>query len=146
MRLLTGVLKMLVVISAPAYCTVRGIATCIDINLGRAFHFQSIGYLLYDARPGLHDSRMDERGACWPGATTQGLVRGHVPPCKGGGFLRPCRARRSIPKPRALPWAGLRRRFQRRNQSCANPNSRVMMVGHLCDGFQSPTRQSDNHE
>jgi hypothetical protein len=44
MRLLTGVLKMLVVISAPAYCTVRGIATCIEINLGRAFHFQSIGY------------------------------------------------------------------------------------------------------
>src|SRR3981189_3931658 len=124
MRLLTGVLKMLGVISAPAYCTVRGIATCIEINLGRAFHFQSIGYLLYDARPGLRDSRMDERGACWPVATPQGLVRGHVPPCKGGGFLRPCRAHRSLPKPRTVPWAGLRRGFQRRRQRWAKPHSR----------------------
>src|SRR6267378_2936285 len=45
------------------------------------------------------------RGACQPGATPRGCVRVHVPPCKGGGFLRPCRAHRSIPKPRALPWA-----------------------------------------
>src|SRR3981189_1567825 len=48
----------------------------------------------------------------------------HVPPCKGGGFLRPCRADRWIPKPRALPWAGLRRRFQRRRQRWAKPHSR----------------------
>src|SRR6266446_6074671 len=49
------------------------------------------------------------RGACQPGATPRGRGRVHVPPCKGGGFLRPCRAHRSIPKPRALPWATMRR-------------------------------------
>src|SRR6266436_2078013 len=47
------------------------------------------------------------------------------------GFLRPCRAHRWIPKPRALPWATMRRRLQRRNPSCINPNSGVLMIGLL---------------
>src|ERR1700730_8119422 len=46
------------------------------------------------------------RGACQPGATLRGCVRVHVPPCKGGGFLHPCRAHRSIQKTQgvALGW------------------------------------------
>jgi len=38
------------------------------------------------------------------------------PPCRGGGSLRPYRARyiRLLALPRALPWASIRRRFQRR--------------------------------
>src|SRR5260370_17948380 len=42
------------------------------------------------------------------------------------GFLRPCRAHRSIPKPRALPWATMRRPLQRRNHSLTNPNSLLL--------------------
>jgi len=84
------------------------------------------------------------REALQPGATPQGRVRVHVPPCKGGSFLRPCRAHRSILKPRALPWAGVRRRFQRRNRSCANLILRVLMVGNLWDGSQhSPKTKGD---
>ncbi len=52
-------------------------------------------------------SRLRANGAehVSPGATPRGRVRVHVPPCKGGGFLRPCRAPRSIPKTSALPRA-----------------------------------------
>jgi hypothetical protein len=52
---------MLVVISSPAHCTGRGAPTCMEINLGRAFHFQSIR-ILYDACAGLRDSSMNGRG------------------------------------------------------------------------------------
>ena len=57
---------MLVVISSPAHCTERGAPTCMEINLGREFHFQSIA-VLYDAHAGLRDFWMDGRGFhAWP--------------------------------------------------------------------------------
>src|SRR5260370_37147351 len=46
------------------------------------------------------------RGGCQPGATPWGRVRVDVPPRKGGGILRPCRAEQLIPKTQgvALGW------------------------------------------
>src|SRR5260370_37907098 len=44
MRFSIGVLKMLVVISSPAHCTVQGVATCMETSLGRPYFFQSIRY------------------------------------------------------------------------------------------------------
>jgi hypothetical protein len=99
--------------------------------------FRSLGIALAGRRENAATISRQRRGACQPGATPRERVRERVPPGKAGGFLRPCRAHRSIPKPRALPWAGVRRRFQRRNQNCANPNSRVLMVGHLFCGWPS---------
>src|SRR5580700_11367169 len=50
-----------------------------------------------------------------PGTPPGDRAQGHGPPRRGGGSPRPFRAHhnRMIPKPGELPWAGMRRRFQR---------------------------------